>query len=278
MIEGLSQQQIADECGAKIRTLKKWLVEKHRLAQEYRKENLKLGDVQHDLLIGSMLGDGHIDKRETQPLFIVSHAENQKDYLYWKYETMKNLCNIPPREFENKGTYESKQRHCKFSTRIHYCLKEYRTIDIKGLIDELSEFSLSVYVLDDGHRDKSRWSICVARFEQDEKEYFIESMKNDFNLEAYIMSDSRYIAFTSDSSRLLDKIILKNIPNHLDIVKYKILEKYICKPANYRYIKTKEGMVGANTFSRKNNLKYEEVVRLYDSGIKTEYEIVEILK
>lgn len=231
VIEGLNHDEMAKEANCEKRVIEKWCQEKYRLTQKFRQENKKLNDIQIYLILGSILGDGHIDKRETQPLFIVSHAENQKDYLFWKYEILKDLCNKEP-SYINKSVKCFKGKECltqpsyRVCTRIYDCLKPYREMNYKEIISKLNEFSLSIYLLDDGCRSKKRWQLCVAELNEEEKEFFINIVKIRFNLECTIYNyDKRYINFNSDSSRKIDKIILNNIPNNLDIIKYKILEK-----------------------------------------------------
>lgn len=48
--------------------------------------------LQYDVVIGSMLGDGSVSKtfRNLQSSFCESHCVEQKDYLFWKYEILKN--------------------------------------------------------------------------------------------------------------------------------------------------------------------------------------------
>ena len=91
--------------------------------------------------------------------------------------------------------------------------------------------SSSLHLLDDGCRCKSNWELCVASFTNEEKLRYIEVCKAKFDIEPYITSDVRYMKFRAEDSRKIDKMILQNIPNDLDIVKYKILlNKHITKP------------------------------------------------
>lgn len=228
IIEGLNHDEMAKEANCTKRVIEKWCQEKHRLTQKYRQENKVLNDKQNDLIIGSLLGDGHIDKRETQPVFIVSHAENQKDYLYWKYGILKDLCNIEPterqeefREFNGKSYIC--QKSYRICTRIYDCLKEYRSYTYKELLERINETSLSIWILDDGYRGDSNWDLCVAEYSQFDIDFIISLLKDRYNLNCWQKKDKRYLIFDSVSSRLLDRIILKNIPNDLDIIKYKII-------------------------------------------------------
>lgn len=242
MVEGLNHDEMAKEANCSKRVIEKWCCEKHKLTQYYRQKYKELSIIQKDFIIGSLLGDGHIDKRETQPIFIVSHAENQKDYLYWKYNIMKDLCNIPPTYYKAKespfpnGKMYLCQPFYRISTRIHDCLLEYRSMSKHELIDKLNEFSLVILMLDDGFRDRSNWQVCLADISLDDRLYFVKIMINTFKLNAYIDTcDDRYINFRADSSRELDDIILKIIPNDLDIIKYKITENDNIASKQFRF-------------------------------------------
>lgn len=230
IIEGLNHEEMALEANTTKRTIEKWCTEKHRLTQKYRQQNKELSKIQRDLIIGSMLGDGHIDNRTKQPIFIVSHSEIQKDYLYWKYNILKDLCNKEPSIIEEKDKifdnkiYKSKKAY-RLCTRIYDCLLEIRDMSVIELLDNLNKFSFSILILDDGYRDnRGLWQYCIAPYSKEEIDYMIKIFKEKFNIEGYIKeTDERYLKFRKNDSIIIDKIILKNIPNNLDIIKYKIL-------------------------------------------------------
>lgn len=267
IVEGLSHEEMAKEAGCSKRVIEKWCCEKHRLTQKYRQKNKTLNKKQHDLLIGSMLGDGHIDRRKTQPMFIVSHAKNQKDYLYFKYEIIKNLCNIPPVYIKAKYSKFStdKEYLCqpqyRLCTRIYDCFKYYRNKSYTELLKELNEFSLSIWALDDGHR-ANFWGLCVAEYTKEDIEYAIYKLKKDFNLIANSSkSDNRYLNFNADSSRRLDDIILNNIPNEFDVIQYKIINNDNIKSKQHRIIYKDMYLID---YCRQNDLDYKSVTgRVY---------------
>ena len=230
---GLNHLEIAEKANCSTRVIKKWVSEIFRLTTDKRMEELKLNEVQKDLIIGSLLGDGHIDKRETQPLFIVCHAENQKDYLFWKYEICKNLCNKSPSYTEGKDNVFVVSQYCntqgfyRICTRIVNDLLYYRSLSKKDIISLLNIFSLCVFMLDDGYRSSSNWGICMGKLTEEDNMFFINTMQKRFKLICWIeKKDKRYIKFDAESSRKIDKMILDNIPNELDIIQYKIVNKY----------------------------------------------------
>lgn len=277
IIEGLNHDQMAEEANCTKRVIEKWCCEKHRLTQKYRQKNKQLSGIQIDLIVGSMLGDGHIDKRETQPIFIVSHAENQKDYLYWKYEILKDLCNIPPTyqdggkvKFKGNPKEYTKQGSHRICTRVYDSLLPFREMGRRELMDSLNAFSLSVWLLDDGHRSRSNWSICIASFSEEEKKHVIKTLKSKFSLNSYILeSDNRYLNFRARESRILDNIVLGIMPNDLDIIEYKITKNdNIGSPEKRAYIEIEGRDILLTDYCQINNLPYKSTWSKYKDDIK----------
>lgn len=276
----MNHLEMAQEAGTTIRTIKKWVVEKHRITGDLRKTIKTLTQKQEDLIIGSMLGDGHITNEKYIPIFIVSHANDEKDYLYWKYDVLKDMCNSSPAIVEAKlkpfgdRTYMSQVAY-RFNSRSLDALIPYRDMTVKELVDKLNDFSLSIWFLDDGNRDRSHWDICVAPYNEDEIEFILKTLRETFGLDCKQKADIRYITLTSNSSRYLDEIILKEIPNDLDIVKKKITENDICEAANYFWIEFNGEKIGLNRFSRENGIPYTIARKLYFSGITNGSSLIE---
>lgn len=225
--KGMTCKEIGEKYGFSTRVIDKWCHEKFKLCY---KEQKKLNDVQRQLVMFSLLGDGHIDKRETQPLFIVSHSDIQKDYLFWKYELLKDCCKSEPSYIKPQlKLFGDKEYMCRgqyrISTRIIYDLYSIRNMSKIDIIKQLNEFGLSIYMLDDGSRSENGWELCYASFTEEEKQEFINVLYDKFNIKSKRNKDDRYLHIYLKDSKMLDEIILRNIPNNLDIIKYKILDK-----------------------------------------------------
>lgn len=268
--QGMSMKEMADEARASLRVIQKWCSEKHRLNEWTFKKEKKLTDLQKQVIMFGKLGDGHIDKREDQPMYIESHAENQKDYLFWKWSILKDLCHHDPVYYPSKfkefsGKLYDVQASYRLNTRIIDDLKSIRSMDIKDIIIQLNEFGLSLHMLDDGFRGHSNWQLCMADYSQEEIDLYIKICKEKFGLFAKQLKDNRYIQFDAESSRNIDKIILDNIPNDLDIVKYKILDANLASPVNYIYVNDNGNLIGLNTFCRGHQLIYTKCKKYVDS-------------
>jgi len=273
---GLNHEEMAEKADTTKRTIKKWCVEKHKITGRLRAKEKKFTDRQKDIIIGNMLGDGHIDKRETQPMFIVSHAENQKDYLYWKYNELKDFCNTEPtRKPQSIAIINGKECVCqpsyRVNTRINFSLLEFRGKEYYEYLEQMNEFSFSIWMLDDGHRTYSNWGLCFAQYTDYDKSVAIGKFE-ELGLKGKIQKDIRYFLFDSDSSRKIDKIILGNIPNRLDIVQYKIIDK---KTTNaIKRITLKNGIC-LSDYCKDNNINYKSVVYRYH---KYKYSVEETIE
>ena len=230
--QGLNHEEMAIEANCTKRVIEKWCQKKYHIDTYLRMKEKTLNSLQYDLIIGSLLGDGHIDRREEYPLFIVSHAENQKDYLYYKYEMMKDMCEMTPTKYTGKKQYQIVNSLCdcqnfyRFNTRTYYALKPFRDMSKSDLIQQLNAYSFSIWMLDDGHcNEDGAWELCVPLDTQEQRDFLKEVLKNKFGVVARQQADDRYFRFHINDSIIITDIIMKNIPHDLDIIKYKILTK-----------------------------------------------------
>ena len=92
-------------------------------------------------------------------------------------------------------------------------------------IDQLDDFGFALHFLDDGYYNGFNWEICLAEWSDEEKMLYMDKLKNMFNVRSLIRKDTRYIGIDKVSSGIMNNIILNNIPNDLDIMKYKIIDK-----------------------------------------------------
>lgn len=256
--KGMTMEEMAEEAGCKLRTIQKWCGDVHGLNVRTFRKHKKLTEKQRELIMFSRLGDGHIDRREEQPLFIVSHAANQKDYLFWKYDILKDICNnkptyYPSKPFKNDSTHMC-QPYYRISTKIVDELGEIRDLSYEYIIKHLNEFGLSIFMLDDGSR-RDLWELCVADYTDDEKSLMLSIFKSTFGLDGKLLKDTRYMNFTAESSRKIDEIILRNIPNDLDIIKYKIIDNNkITEENNYIYVIDSGNDVGLSTWFKQHDI------------------------
>lgn len=228
ILQNKNYQEIAKDANASERVIQKWMNEKYHLS--FR--NLyKLNELQRKIVIWGTLGDGHIDKRETQPMYIESHAIDEKDYLFWKYDKLKEMFNNEPSYYPSKiKTFsDGKEYKCQPSYRmcskVIYDLKSIRDMSVTEKIKTLDDFSLCLYLLDDASRSESSWGLCVAMLTTEQKDLFCFLAKERLGLTCHIQNhDDRYIRFNSESTKKIDEMMIQFFGKDMDIIKKKILK------------------------------------------------------
>lgn len=110
------------------------------------------------MVIGTLLGDGHIDKIGS---LSVEHSIKQKDYVYWKYDYLKSICLQPPKLTHHGASI-------RFRTRALFkdLRKEWYGTGRKALPDSfessINPFVLAVWYMDDGDARKGKKGKIVA--------------------------------------------------------------------------------------------------------------------
>jgi hypothetical protein len=145
----------------------------------------------------------------------------------------------------------------RINTRIYDCLLNYRDKTYTYLLNLMNKFSLSIWFLDDGFRSDSNWQLCVAEYTQEDIYNALEIFKTKFNIIGKQEKDLRYLRFTADSSRIIDKIILKNIPNNLDVIQNKIINNNIHESQKFLYVNYNNENVKFHELCKELNLNYK---------------------
>lgn len=227
ILQNKNYKEIAKDANASERVIQKWMNDKYHLSF---RQLYKLNELQRKIIIWGTLGDGHISKRETQPMYIESHAINEKDYLFWKYDKLKYMFNEEPVYYPSKiKTFsDGKKYECQSSYRM--CskiiddLKSIRDMSKKEKINTLDKFGLCLYLLDDGSRNDSNWELCFATFNKEEKDLFINLCRERLNLNGWTMKDERYMIFDTSSSKKIDELMLSIFSEDMDIIQKKIIK------------------------------------------------------
>ena len=224
--QGKTEKQVALENGWTLRVVQKWAQGYHLGENGFRKLKT-LSDLQRSLVRASILGDGHITP---EGIFIVSHCAQQRDYLFWKYNLLKDCCKTAPAYYPGslktiRGQLTTASGAYRFNTRKIYQLQDMRSTLSRGeIVRTLTPFELAIWILDDGYRDRWTWDLCLGQ--PDAELYSAVAEKcQEWQLTYSLRTDERYIRFHNAATRHIDEIILANIPNNLDIVQAKICER-----------------------------------------------------
>lgn len=130
--------------------------------EEY-KAQLHLTPRQHELLVGMLLGDAHLESQSARPVarLKVEHAVGQMEYALWKYSEWQAWVLTPPQVRSKHNRLGTVSSNVWFTTVSHPELEAYRAWFYDGRRKRvlsnlaLSPLSLAVWFMDDGSR-KSR--------------------------------------------------------------------------------------------------------------------------
>lgn len=163
------------------------------------RKNLTLSDYQRAIIIGSLLGDGHIagnmgeGKWNINYRFQIAHSQKQKEYLWWKYEILREWCLSLPQ-------YQPQNRAWRFRTISHPEFTKLRNIfyDSQGhkiVPKEQANLGghpiiLAIWFMDDGAKMAQRgYTINSQSFSEIENRLLQQWLKNQFRISVSLHRD-----------------------------------------------------------------------------------------
>jgi len=189
---------------------------------------------EHNLFIGSLLGDASIRQREKNSCFRVAHSIKQRKYINYKLNIINNfrISEFSERSRVINGRkvdmiYLSTDTHPVFNYYRNLFYKNNKKTISKEIIEQLNPMSLAFWICDDGSYDKTQGYIvlCTNAYTLEEHNLMKEFFKEKFGLDPTIgFRDKKYyyLRFKQMDSKKLIKIIEPFIPK---CMKYKIGEE-----------------------------------------------------
>lgn len=163
--------------------------------EEYKK-TLKLSAKQKDVLIGLLLGDGHIELSSNgkSARLKVEYSVKNSDYVDFLYKIFKNLTRMNPRTRTVKGFGKNFDR-VGFATLslpdfLHFrdLFYQDKTKIVPSNIEKLlTKIGLAVWFMDDGSYKSKECRgklFCTHNFNSKEIDFLCQVLKNKFGLEA----------------------------------------------------------------------------------------------
>ena len=223
VVKKFTTYEISEKCGVHRSTISNWL-KKYELQPRQRHTILNetiLTKIQKELILGSILGDAHIELMKSGNLarFIESHSIKQKTYLNWKSEILHNISR-PIKNYSCINKKTNKQYFfCNYYTNAtkellgwqkDFYNKKQKIVN-KEIVKDITPFSLAVWYMDDGSIDKisQRAFICSDCFTLEEHKILQGVLKENFNLNSKIVKYKEYnrLHFTVVETRKLCEII-----------------------------------------------------------------------
>ena len=129
-----------------------------RIIEEY-KNKLSLTDRQKEILIGTILGDGHLEKLYTpeSARLKIEHSYKQKEYVDWFYDEFKSWIRTKPKQKIKKvfGKIHKNYGFCTYGHRLlgnfqkNFYVEKKKVVP-ENLLENIAPLSLAVWYMDDG--------------------------------------------------------------------------------------------------------------------------------
>ena len=119
-----------------------------------------VGSQQQNIIIGTLLGDGCLERNGTNVRLVIDHSAKQEAYVRWKAEWLSELApSVVLKERLDVRT-ERTYRHCVLRTRTSPLLERYVSLFYRGkrkcvprtLPSMMNPQVLATWIMDDGYR------------------------------------------------------------------------------------------------------------------------------
>lgn len=159
---------------------------------------------QLDVIIGSLLGDARLECRSIgirYPItarFRVHHGEKQKEYVFWKYEILKNFVSQKPQEIiwdnpkrnlHEVSWYFHTRSFQNFWIMYNFFYQGGLKIFPKNIEHFINPRVLAVWFMDDGSNNGRNFTINTHSFSLEEQKRIIQFFKIKLGIVAKIVKD-----------------------------------------------------------------------------------------
>lgn len=122
-----------------------------------------LSKIEASVLVGTMLGDGHLEKNGNGYRLQILHSHKQRDYVWWKHSHLKRFALREPELLEMPDRrYQKINLGVRFRTHNAEVFDKLRRVFYRGrrkivppsIENILDSLALAVWYMDDGGRRK----------------------------------------------------------------------------------------------------------------------------
>ena len=159
---------------------------------------------QFDVIIGSLLGDARLECRSIglrNPITArlrVHHGEKQKEYVFWKYEILKNLVtripqksvwDNPKRNLHEVSWYFHTKSLREFGALHRYFYRDGVKILPDDILDMLTPRMIAIWFMDDGSNTVESFTLNTHGFSKLEQAVIIKFLYSKYGISASIVKD-----------------------------------------------------------------------------------------
>lgn len=181
---------------------------------------------EQSVIIGSLLGDGYmrIIPNRSNAFLEINHSIKAKDYVDFKFNSLKRLCKSKPIERENNDDRIA----YRFFTKQHLDLTEIYNLFYKDKVKIipsnliLNPIILAIWYMDDGSKSRdSDIYLNTQQFSLKDQKKLLRALRQ-LNVKARLNKDKKYyrIRILKESIAEFMKIIS---PHVIDSMRYKLV-------------------------------------------------------
>lgn len=198
---------------------------------EQYKQLLILNKTQRSILVGKLLGDGHLETQNNGQTYRlkVEHSSKQSAYVDWAYVNFKDWSLTPPK-LKYKYINGNEYQNYYFSTLAvgqfrFYGKQFYDDFGHKQIPKQikrwLTPLALAVWIMDDGSSKSSSHRAVILNtqcFDRNELKLLIEALRSRYGIEANFrkQEEGLQLIIVGKSAELLLKIVQPHLlPNFI---------------------------------------------------------------
>jgi hypothetical protein len=180
-----------------------------------------LSEAQHEIVVGTLLGDGAM-RCKTNALLEINHSVRQRGYVDWKYRQLVNLVLTPPKLRRGNGhrvAYRFLTRSLPELTPYFRLFYEQGVKQVPDL--ELTPLTLAVWLMDDGCRSRRAVYFNTQQFDKESQLRLLGCLDSQWGITGTLNRDRSYnrIRISVNGSVKLVKLVE---PHVLPEMRYKL--------------------------------------------------------
>lgn len=237
--EGYNDKEIANLTGYAIATVKKHRQKLGILLQNKRPNNYNYNDIEFQVILGSVLGDGNLCKKHKNggTHLRITHSPKQKEYLEYKYQLLKNNSfSIRKYKFFDKRRKNPSYSEYCFYTKSSISLNDMYYnwyTPIKRIYEpdlfKIEPLGLAIWYMDDGSNcPDGGCHLCTNCFSNEDIVIIQKVLLSKFNLHTNVHKGNIIYIPKSDFFKFKDIIKPYIIPS----MEYKLIKSHSKTPLN----------------------------------------------
>lgn len=219
-----TKKEVAKLCGCGLWTIDKLFKEYGIKIDKSKGKNVQITQVIKDVAIGSLLGDGYIDKR----CLNIAHSVKQKEYMEYKSNLIADICNGKMYGRKDNGkltSYRMRTYHHDYYDVLRNEWYKERKIIPKTIKKDLTPLAIAIWYMDDGClRGKDCGRIATCSFDKEEVELLTQSLNSRYGLNVRVMKECKYynIYIPKKSFLIFREVIKPYVPECMQYKLFKV--------------------------------------------------------